>query len=99
VVGGHLIEAGAAAGGLAGRAGAELVALDQHDVRDACLGEVEGDAGADDAAADYHDAGPLRKITLRSGHSATRRPTPSVLARSTIAQAAAASCTPRPRLL
>ena len=78
---------------------AELVALEQQHVGDAGLGQVEGDAGADHAAADDHDLGPLREAAARPGHSGTRVPTPSRSARPTIAQAAAASCTPRPRLL
>ncbi len=46
-----------AAGGVPGRAGGELGALDQHEVVPAALGQVIGDAGADDAAADDDDLG------------------------------------------
>src|SRR5438034_1155740 len=46
------------AGGLAGGAGGQLVALDQHHLADAGLGQVEGDAGAHHAAADHDHVGP-----------------------------------------
>ena len=46
-----------AAGGLAGRAAAQLAALDQHRVGHAGLGQVEQDARAHHAAADHHDVG------------------------------------------
>src|SRR5215211_8305713 len=76
---------------------AGVVALDQHHLADPGLGQVEGDAGPHHAAADHDHAGPPGEAA--PGHSATRVPAPWRPARSTIAQAAAASCTPRPRLL
>ena len=50
-----------AARGLAGRALAELVPFEQHDIADARLGEVEGDAGADRPTSDDDDVGGGRK--------------------------------------
>ncbi|GIE76802.1 hypothetical protein Aph02nite_27520 [Actinoplanes philippinensis] len=41
--------------GPAGGAGAELAAVQEHDVAYARLGQMEGDADADRAAADDHD--------------------------------------------
>lgn len=42
-----------------GGAGGELLALQQHHIGDALLGEVIGDRAADDTAADDHDIGAL----------------------------------------
>jgi hypothetical protein len=53
--------------GLAGRALAELVAFEQHDVGHARLGEVERDAGADGAATDDDDLGRGRQGTCGAG--------------------------------
>src|SRR4029450_8119898 len=87
------------ASGLAGRAGGQLVALHQDHLGDTGLGQVEGDAGAHHAPADHDHAGPPGEAAPWAAHSGTRVPTPCLPARSRIAQAAAASCTPRPRLL
>ena len=54
--------------GLAGRAGAERVALDQQHVPHARLGEMEGDADAHDAAAHDDDRRVLRQFSgIRGG--------------------------------
>ena len=45
------------AGGMPGRAGGELAALEQQDLADAHLGEMIGGRAADDAAADDDDLG------------------------------------------
>src|SRR5262249_56346534 len=46
-------------GGVPGGAGGDAVALEEHDVFPAHVGEVVSDRAADDAAADDDDAGAL----------------------------------------
>src|SRR4029450_4941624 len=87
------------AGGLAGGAGGQLVALDQQHLPDAGLGQVEGDAGAHHAAADHDHVGPPGEAAPWPGHSGTRVPTPWRGARSAVGPGAGGACTPRPRLL
>ena len=62
-------------GGVPGRPAGELLALEQHDVAPAELGEVIGDRAADDAAADDDDTGAggqgARPTGDRGAHGAT----------------------------
>ena len=44
------------AGGMPGRAAADLTPLQHHDVSTPKPGQMPGDAGANDAAADHNDA-------------------------------------------
>ena len=53
-------------GGVEGRAGGQLVAVDQDGVVPAELAQVVGDRGPADPAADDHAAGCVRQITLQS---------------------------------
>ena len=55
------------------RAGGELVAVDQHDVVPAELGEVVGDRAAAHAPADDHAARGPRKVTRHAGRPRARR--------------------------
>ena len=52
-------------GRVEGRAGGELVAVDEDDVVPAQLGEVVGERGAADAAADDHAAGRVGELSAR----------------------------------
>ena len=52
-------------GGVPGGAGGEAVALEEHDVLPAHVGQVVGDRAADDAAADDDDARVLRYVCFR----------------------------------
>ena len=53
-----------------GGAGGELLALEQHHIGHAELGEVIRDAGADRTAADHDDLGALRDLGI--GHGSSR---------------------------
>ncbi len=57
-------------GGMPGRAGGQLLPLDQHDIRPALLGQVVERRHADDAAADDHRT----RVTSHSGFCRLKRP-------------------------
>jgi hypothetical protein len=59
---------------LAGGAGSQLVAFEEHDVGDPRLGEVKGDAGADGAATDDDDLGAARQGSCDGHRDSFDRP-------------------------
>ena len=88
-------------GGVEGRPAGELVAVDQHDIGLAELGQVVGDAGAADASADDDDPGPIGKLAAGvamasgAGASVTSRSLGSADPKGLDLWAAQSSCHPQ----
>ena len=70
-------------GGMEGRAGGQLRALQQHDLAPAAFRQMIGDAAADDAAADDHRPGMRRQL----GHGSPRLSSNAIHDRSIAARA------------